>query len=394
MKNDDAMTTTKRTQGQQCACRRNRCRGRIPMKWPILSVPVFLLAHAASAATLVEYAIQSNSSPYVVAHVTNTTIYNDTYTPSSYTTSGDEVESDYWKTAYGNSWVFAFTVESGYAISVDRYEFTSRVPYNGPTNYNVTYATAATPTYTSISGGWGPIPSARSDARTAIVANNGGVSLTNLTGRIFFRIYANGSTRTDNPWSAWYHSQMKVVGSLYALPGQAPTNVLLSGTNVEENLAVGTAVGAFSTQDPDAGNTFTYSLVAGTGSGDNGSFSISGSNLLTAAMLNYEVKSNYSIRIQSADQGGLFTQKIFAVGVIDVDEVPPSFSEAPALSGGNMVVRWGSLTNHTYALYGSTNLLSGFAVLQNNITGTPPINAYTDTVTAAGRKFWKVVTDP
>lgn len=394
MKNDDAMTTMKRTQGKHRARRGNRGRGRVQMKWPILSVLVFLLAHAAVAATLVEYAIQSNSSPYVVAHVTSTTIYNDTYTPTTYTTSGDEVESDYWKTAYGNSWVFAFTVESGFAISVDRYEFVSRVPYNGPTNYNVAYATTATPTYTSISGGWGPIPGARSDARTAIAANNGGVPLTNLTGRISFRIYANGSTGTDDPWSAWYHSQMKVVGSLYSLPGQAPTNILLSGANVAENLAVGTAVGAFSTQDPDAGNTFAYSLVAGTGGGDNGSFSISGSNLLTAAMLNFEVKSNYSIRIQSADQGGLSTQKIFAVGVVDVDEVPPSFSEAPVLSGGNRVIRWGSLTNHTYAIYGSTNLLSGFAALQNNISGTPPFNAYTDTVTAAGQKFWKVVTDP
>ena len=394
MKNDDEMMKMKRTQKQRSA-REGTCRsGRIQMKWPILSVLVYLSAHAGMAATLVEYVIQSNSSPYVVAHVSSTTIYNDTYTPSTYTTSGDEVESDYWKTAYGNSWVFAFTVESGYAISVDRYEFVSRVPYNGPTNYNVTYATAATPAYASISGGWGPIPGARSDVRTAIAANNGGVPLTNLTGRIFFRIYANGSTGTDNPWSGWYHSQMKVVGSLYALPGQAPTNILLSGTNVAENLPVGTVVGAFSTQDPDAGNTFTYSFVSGTGSGDNGSFSISGSNLLTGGMLNYEAKSNYSIRIQSADQGGLSMQKIFAVSVVDVDEMPPAFSEMPTLSNGKMVIRWGSLTNHTYAIYGSTNLLSGFAVLQSNMSGTPPINSYTDSVISAGHKFWKVVTDP
>ena len=46
----------------------------------------------------------------------------------------------------------------------------------------------------------------------------------------------------------------------------APTNILLSSTNVAENLPAGTTVGSFNTLDPDIGNTFTYTLVAGTGS--------------------------------------------------------------------------------------------------------------------------------
>ena len=41
-----------------------------------------------------------------------------------------------------------------------------------------------------------------------------------------------------------------------------------------ENLAVGTTAGLFTTTDPDAGNTFTYALVAGAGSTDNASFTI------------------------------------------------------------------------------------------------------------------------
>ena len=173
-----------------------------------------------------------------------------------------------------------------------------------------------------------------------------------------------------------------------------PTNIILSGTNVAENLPVSTTVGSFSTQDPDAGNTFTYSLVAGTGSGDNGSFSISGSNLLTAAMFNYEVKNNYSIRVQSADQSGLSTQKVFAINILDVNEPPPSFSEAPSLSGSNMVIRWGSITNKKYTVHFSTNLISGFSVLQSNIPGTPAVNSYTDSLTAVTQKYWKVTTDP
>ena len=173
-----------------------------------------------------------------------------------------------------------------------------------------------------------------------------------------------------------------------------PTNILLSGKYVSENLPVSTTVGSFSTQDPDATNTFNYSLVAGTGSEDNSSFTISGSNLLTAAVFNYEVKSNYSIRVQSVDQGNLSTQKIFALNITDITEPPPTFSEAPTLAGSNMVMRWGSITNKKYTIHYSTNLISGFSILQSNIPGTPAINSYTDTLTIVTQKYWKITTDP
>ena len=173
----------------------------------------------------------------------------------------------------------------------------------------------------------------------------------------------------------------------------APTNILLDCSSVEENLPVGTHVCYLTTQDPDADNTFVYTLVSGTGSEDNGSFTISGSNLLTAVIFNYEVKSNFSIRVQSADQGELSTQKVFAINILNVDEPVPSFSEPPTLSDSNMVIRWGSITNKKYTVHFSTNLLSGFSVLQSNIPGTPAVNSYTDTLTVVTQKYWKVTTD-
>lgn len=173
---------------------------------------------------------------------------------------------------------------------------------------------------------------------------------------------------------------------------QQPTNILLSATNAAENLPSGATVGSFSTQDPDAGNTFTYTLVAGTGSADNGSFTISGSNLLTAAMFNYEVKNDYSIRVQSADQGGLSTQAVFAIRVTDIDERPVFYGPSEP-TNGNIVLRWSSTTNKLYTVHYSTNLLSGFSVLQSNIPATPAVNSYTDSVPALPRKFWKITTD-
>lgn len=171
-----------------------------------------------------------------------------------------------------------------------------------------------------------------------------------------------------------------------------PTNIVLSSTNVIENLGVGTKVGHFNTQDPDAGNTFTYTLVAGTGSGDNGSFTINGSNLLTAAIFNYEVKSNFSIRVQSVDQGSLSTQTVFAINVVDVDETPVFYGPSEP-TNGNIVLRWSSVTNHLYTVHYSTNLLTGFSVLQSNIPASPAVNSYTDSVLTVPQRFWKITTD-
>ena len=56
----------------------------------------------------------------------------------------------------------------------------------------------------------------------------------------------------------------------------APTDIALSPSSVAENQPSGTTVGTLSTTDPDAGNTFTYTLVSGTGSTDNASFTIVG----------------------------------------------------------------------------------------------------------------------
>lgn len=174
---------------------------------------------------------------------------------------------------------------------------------------------------------------------------------------------------------------------------EAPTNILLSGTNVAENLPPGTTVGSFSTQDPDAGSTSAYALTNGTGGADNGSFAISGSNLLASVSFNYEVKSSYSIRVQSTDAGGLSTQMVFAISVTDVDERPVFYGPSEP-TNGSMVLRWSSVTNHSYTIHYSTNLLAGFSVLQSNIPATPAINTYTDSTPAIPQKCWKITTDP
>ncbi|MBE9225656.1 DUF4347 domain-containing protein [Phormidium sp. LEGE 05292] len=115
--------------------------------------------------------------------------------------------------------------------------------------------------------------------------------------------------------------------AVYDLPdttaiNSAPIDLSLSSANVAENLAVNTIVGTFSSIDPDVGDTFTYSLVTGTGSTDNAAFQIAGNTLQTAQSFNFESKSAYSIRIRTDDgKGGIF-EKPFTIGIQDLNEAP------------------------------------------------------------------------
>ena len=141
----------------------------------------------------------------------------------------------------------------------------------------------------------------------------------------------------------------------------------MSNSTVAENSASGTTVGTFGSTDVDTGDTFTYSLVTGTGSTDNASFTISGNTLKTAAGFNYEVKNSYSIRIRTTDAGGLTFDKVFTIGVTNVNESPTDI----ALS--NSSVAENSASGTTVGTFGSTDedagALQGIAVIganQNN----------------------------
>lgn len=101
-----------------------------------------------------------------------------------------------------------------------------------------------------------------------------------------------------------------------------PTDITLTGNSVAENQPAGTQVGTLSTADVDPGDTFTYTLVAGTGSGDNASFTISGNRLLTNAVFDYETKSTYNIRIRTTDSGSGTYEEAFTISVTNVNEAP------------------------------------------------------------------------
>ena len=125
--------------------------------------------------------------------------------------------------------------------------------------------------------------------------------------------------RTTDANGLWYEEEFTITVNDI---NEIPTDSALTSTNINENESSGTTVGALSTTDVDDGDTFTYTLVAGTGDTNNASFSILGSDLLSGASFNHEIKDSYSIRIQTTDANGLSYAQGFIITVNDVNEIP------------------------------------------------------------------------
>ncbi|NJO65832.1 MAG: hypothetical protein HC836_49510 [Richelia sp. RM2_1_2] len=125
-------------------------------------------------------------------------------------------------------------------------------------------------------------------------------------------IYYEGSREDENDL---YGSE------LYAIKlDLSPTDLILSATTVNENVASGTVIGDFSTTDENTANTFTYSLVSGDVDGDNSAFIIDGNQLKINVSPDFETKSSYNIRVLTTDNDGLSFEKTLTIGINDLDE--------------------------------------------------------------------------
>jgi mRNA-degrading endonuclease HigB of HigAB toxin-antitoxin module len=122
---------------------------------------------------------------------------------------------------------------------------------------------------------------------------------------------------------------LSVDQTLVVVANEAPTEVSLSPDSVQENVEIGTVVGEFTTDDPNAGDSHTYSLVEGEGDDDNAAFTIDGNQLRTAVELDYETKDTYLIRVVSTDAGGLSVEQALVIAVLNVNEAPVNHVPGP-----------------------------------------------------------------
>lgn len=116
----------------------------------------------------------------------------------------------------------------------------------------------------------------------------------------------------------------------------APSQINLSNNSVAENSTVGQVVGTLSAIDADADETATFSIV----SGDTDSFDISGNQLVTKKVFDFETKSSYSVGIRVTDKSNNTLDKTFTINVTDVNEAPTgsiTINNAAPASNSNVV---------------------------------------------------------
>jgi alpha-tubulin suppressor-like RCC1 family protein len=120
-------------------------------------------------------------------------------------------------------------------------------------------------------------------------------------------------------------------------PGNvAPTNITLSNNTLPENTPASSTIGTLAAIDPDAGDTQSFSLAAGTGDSDNARFSITGNILKIVVASDFESKSSYSLRLRATDAGGLFFEQVFILAVTNINEAPTAITLSSSSSAENV----------------------------------------------------------
>ncbi|WP_258099577.1 cadherin domain-containing protein [Marinoscillum pacificum] len=107
---------------------------------------------------------------------------------------------------------------------------------------------------------------------------------------------------------------------------ETPTNIELSNTTVAENNDTPLEIATLTSEDNDADETFTYTLVAGTGDTDNATFSIEGEKLVTSTAFDFETQSSFAIRLRTTDSANEFFEKSFTISITDVNETPSNLA--------------------------------------------------------------------
>jgi hypothetical protein len=121
----------------------------------------------------------------------------------------------------------------------------------------------------------------------------------------------------------------------------------LNNTNASEAEPVGTKIAKISDidSDHDQNDTFTYSLVSGSGSTFNKFFKIHNDQLLIARPLHDLPSNSLSIRIRATDHDGTFVEAVFQIHVASRGQGPNSAVIRPGAGAQGGVVN-GNLAGH------------------------------------------------
>jgi hypothetical protein len=112
-------------------------------------------------------------------------------------------------------------------------------------------------------------------------------------------------------------------------PNEAPANLAIDDSSVDENAPAATLVGTVSATDID-GDTLVYSLFDDAG----GRFAIDAATgaLTTTAALDHEAGASYTIVVRATDPAGLHVERTLTIAVADLNEAPVAAADALAVA--------------------------------------------------------------
>lgn len=177
-------------------------------------------------------------------------------------------------------------------------------------------------------------------------------------GTYYVRINAPFAAQTDRAIKSGDVASNYTLNLSAVAINQAPTDITLSNSSVNEHQSANTVVGTLATADPDAGDTHTYSLVAGDGDIGNAAFTIDGNTLKTARALDFETQNSYNIRVRTTDSVGHAFDKKLTVSVADV-LIPFGVAPSPPAGGQKGVIRRGSNDDDELRGTGRNDILNG-----------------------------------
>ena len=166
---------------------------------------------------------------------------------------------------------------------------------------------------------------------------------------------------------------------------EVPTNITLSSTTIDENVASGTVIGDLSCNDPE-GDNITYTVD------DTTNFEISGNQLLSNESFDFEITNSYNIAITASD-GSLNSNQYFTITVNNVNEVPTNITLSSTTidenAGADTII--GDLScndpegdNITYTVDDTTNFkISGSLLLSKVQFDYETTQSYNITITAS-----------
>ena len=163
------------------------------------------------------------------------------------------------------------------------------------------------------------------DAKLRPLADNGGPTKTHalVAGSPALDAGSNASNLPTDQRGVGFDRMRNGHTDIGAVQATPPTDFDLTSNTVLENSPIGTPIGNFSSSDVNIDQAQVFEMVAGDGDANNPSFQIVGNELRTAAVLDYEFQSSYSIRVRVTDFNGFSFEKIVEIDLIDVNE-PPS----------------------------------------------------------------------